>query len=61
MEFNNNNYGLMKVVVDEILTSNDPQQASIACYDIGEFARFHGAGRQLLESWNVKEKIAMKL
>ena len=35
----------------------DDKQKAIACFDIGEFARFFPTGRQFLDGFNVKEKI----
>lgn len=35
----------------------DDRSKAIACYDLGEFARFFAFGRQILEGMNLKEKI----
>jgi hypothetical protein len=50
---------LIKVLVDMVTPNNDvdDRQKAIACFDIGEFARFFAFGRQYLETLNVKEKI----
>jgi len=35
----------------------DDRTKAIACFDLGEFARFFGFGRQVLDGLNLKEKI----
>lgn len=35
----------------------DDRSKAIACYDLGEFARFFAFGRQILEGMSLKEKI----
>lgn len=47
---------MIKVVV-ELLEHEDDKVKAIACYDLGEFARFFPLGRNLLEHMGVKEKI----
>jgi V-type H+-transporting ATPase subunit H len=47
---------LIKVLV-ELLDHPDDKVKSIACYDLGEFARFFPYGRQYLETMNLKTKI----
>jgi len=53
------NLDMIKVLVDIVTPNNevDDKQKAIACFDIGEFARFFSFGRQYLETLNVKEKI----
>jgi len=49
------------VLLQRILqTSTDPTTLSIAAFDIGEFARFHPRGRQIIQQLGVKIEI-MKL
>lgn len=50
------NLDLIKVLV-EILDHPDDKVKSIACYDLGEFARFFPYGRQYLDTLNLKTKI----
>jgi len=47
---------MIKIVV-ELLSHDDDKVQAIACYDLGEFARFFPMGRQYLERLGVKEKI----
>ena len=50
------NLDLIKILV-ELLTHDDDKVKSIACFDLGEFARFFPYGRQYLETLHLKEKI----
>jgi len=50
------NLDLIKVLV-ELLDHPDFKVQAIACYDLGEFARFFPYGRQYLETMNLKTKI----
>lgn len=50
------NLDLIKILV-ELLEHNDDRTKSIACFDLGEFARFFPYGRQYLDTMNVKGKI----
>jgi V-type H+-transporting ATPase subunit H len=50
------NLDLIKVLV-ELLDHTDDRVKSIACYDLGEFARFFPYGRQYLETMSLKTKI----
>lgn len=43
--------------VVEMLDHEDDKVKSIACFDLGEFARYFSMGRQYLERLGVKEKI----
>jgi V-type H+-transporting ATPase subunit H len=44
---------LIKILV-ELLEHPDDRVKAIACYDLGEFARFFQFGRQYLETLNLK-------
>ena len=44
------------IAVVRNLSASDNQKA-IACYDLGEFARFFPYGRQFLDKFNIKEEI----
>lgn len=50
---------LIKVLVELVAPNNevDDRVKAIACFDLGEFARFFKSGRQLLESMELKTKI----
>jgi V-type H+-transporting ATPase subunit H len=39
------------------LQAEDDRVKAIACFDLGEFARFFPYGRQYLDTLNLKEKI----
>lgn len=52
------NLDLIKLLIEFIMPSDyDDREKAIACFDLGEFARFFPYGRQYLETLNVKEKI----
>jgi len=40
-----------------MLSSNDAKTIAIACFDLGEFCRFHGFGKQVIEKEGAKELI----
>jgi len=43
------------LVLRELLTSSsNPTVLAVACFDIGEFARFHPRGKQLVQQLNIK-------
>jgi V-type H+-transporting ATPase subunit H len=52
----------------EFLDSQVPKNVAIACFDLGEFCRFHTWGRKIIENFdignntkiNVKNKIMEK-
>jgi V-type H+-transporting ATPase subunit H len=50
------NLDLIKVLID-LIRADDDRTKSIACYDLGEFARFFPMGRQMLEHMGVKERV----
>jgi hypothetical protein len=39
-------YTACSVLLELIRSSNNPQVLAIACYDLGEFVRFHPRGRK---------------
>jgi len=53
------NLDLILILVDMVEPGNnvDDRSKAIACFDLGEFARFFQFGRQILERQNLKEKI----
>ncbi|KAL4470236.1 hypothetical protein ABPG74_011847 [Tetrahymena malaccensis] len=58
-KFDENDYHLIKKLCD-LLDSDIPKNVAIACYDIGEFCRFHPFGRNIIESLNKKNVIMQK-
>lgn len=42
----------------ECLDSDSDMTKAVACFDIGEFAKFYYHGKKLLETFNVKGKMA---
>lgn len=52
------NLDLIKVLVDIVTNVNiDDRVKAIACFDLGEFARFFPYGRQFLDTLNLKSEI----
>ena len=43
--FEDNDFLMIRKLSD-LLTSNDSQNVAIACYDLGEFCRFHPFGKK---------------
>jgi V-type H+-transporting ATPase subunit H len=58
--FEENNFKVLGVLLELIRSSNNPQVLAIACYDLGEFVRFHPRGRKVLSKMDGKVDI-MKL
>ncbi|CAD8120222.1 unnamed protein product [Paramecium sonneborni] len=55
-KFEENDFLLIRKL-SEILKSNNNQNVAIACYDLGEFCRFHPFGKVVLEQLNAKQEI----
>lgn len=53
-QFEENNWAVLSRLRELVRTSKDKQVLSVACYDLGEFVRFHPRGRTLLNQANVK-------
>lgn len=49
---------LIDIVVNKCLTSGNDRVMAVACFDLGEFARYYHHGREFLDRLNVKSKIA---
>ncbi|KAL4502337.1 hypothetical protein ABPG72_011924 [Tetrahymena utriculariae] len=58
-KFENQDYQMIKKLCD-LLGSNRQKNIAIACYDIGEFCRFHPFGRNVIEGLE-KKSVIMKL
>lgn len=52
------NLHLIDVVVNTCLNSPDDRVKAVACFDLGEFARYFSHGRDFLDRLGVKEKMA---
>jgi V-type H+-transporting ATPase subunit H len=52
------NLHLIDTIVNKCLTSHDDRVKAVACFDLGEFARYYHHGREFLDTLRVKEKIA---
>ena len=48
---------VIRLIVDCLDSENDLTKA-VACFDLGEFAKFHPHGKDLLNSMHVKVKMA---
>ena len=55
-KFEKNNFSMIQTLVDR-LVSDDSTTRSIACYDLGEFCRFHHFARTVLENNGGKVKL----
>lgn len=55
-KFEGQNFNLIRALVS-LLDSEDDQVLEVACYDLGEFARFHPDGRIVLQQLNGKLKL----
>ena len=43
--------------MNDCLSSNDNQIKAVACYDLGEFAKYYQNAKTLLDSKGLKEKL----
>jgi len=57
-KFEEKNFDRIKRLV-ELLDSQDELTVEVACYDLGEFARFHPEGRRVVASPNVRGKLKL--
>ncbi|CAD8194181.1 unnamed protein product [Paramecium octaurelia] len=55
-KFEENDFLLIRKLA-ELLKSNNNQNVAVACYDLGEFCRFHPFGKVVLEQLNAKQEI----
>jgi len=58
---NDNNYQLLKILIHLVETSRDPLVVSVACHDIGEYARYYPRGKRVLETLGGKQRVMEKL
>merc|ERR1711916_105955 len=54
MKLTEDNNKLLGVLNTLINTSPDPTVLAVACYDLGEFSRFHPQGKSIISSINAK-------
>ncbi|KAL8448718.1 hypothetical protein Emag_003844 [Eimeria magna] len=45
--------------IEKLLDSEDPTTQAVACYDLGEFARLHPAGKKVCQKFKVKDKVML--
>lgn len=45
--------------LEKLLDSDDPTTQAVACYDLGEFARLHPAGKKVCQKFKVKDKVML--
>jgi hypothetical protein len=48
---------LIDILVNDCLSSNENQIKAVACYDLGEFAKYYQNAKTLLDSKGLKEKL----
>ncbi|KAF8821914.1 putative vacuolar ATP synthase subunit 54kD [Cardiosporidium cionae] len=56
--FENGEFLAIKKLIS-LLRSNDTVTLSVACYDLGEFARFHPAGKKICQKLKVKDVVML--
>lgn len=54
--FEDKDFLIIKKLI-KLLESDNEKNVAIACYDLGEFCRFHPFGKNVLENCNGKELI----
>jgi len=59
LRFEDNDFKALRILY-ELLKANDKKILTIACYDVGQFTRFHPRGKQIIQQLDVKT-LLMKL
>jgi len=59
-KFEGDSFSLIKSLTS-LLSSNDELTAEVACYDLGEFARFHPDGKRILTTNGGKRELLAKM
>lgn len=59
-KFENNSFEVVKHLVT-FLDSADVTTVELACFDLGEFARFHPDGKRVLQKFNAKERLMLHM
>lgn len=57
--FEDDDFKMIKKLIT-FLDTNNKKNVAIACFDLGEFCRFHPFGKTVLESLKAKDKIVIK-
>ncbi|KAL9382114.1 hypothetical protein Peur_025149 [Populus x canadensis] len=60
MNFEENYFQILRVLVTILDTSNDPRALAVACFDLSQFIQYHPAGRIIVTDLKAKERM-MKL
>lgn len=55
--FEQDGFALIKKLVDLLGSSLDPVSLSVACFDLGEFARYHPLGKKVVNQLGAKESV----
>jgi len=58
---NEKNYELLKILIHLMETNTDPLVLSVACHDIGQYARHYARGKKVLEQLNGKQCVMTHL
>jgi V-type H+-transporting ATPase subunit H len=56
-QFEENNFKVLAVLLELLKSSTNPTVLAVACYDLGEFVRFHPRGRRVLSKLGGKEAV----
>ncbi|PFH31809.1 putative vacuolar ATP synthase subunit 54kD [Besnoitia besnoiti] len=59
MAFENDEFKAIKKLVKLLDTSEDKTTLAVACYDLGEFARLHPAGKKVCQQLKVKDRVML--
>jgi len=60
-KFDDDNFDLIKRLLAVLQTMHDPVAYEVACYDLGEFARFHPDGKRVLNHLKAKPVLMSKM
>eukprot|EP00914_Ancora_sagittata_P014519 GHVO01028378.1.p1 GENE.GHVO01028378.1~~GHVO01028378.1.p1 ORF type:complete len:181 (+),score=17.99 GHVO01028378.1:31-543(+) len=58
MHFEDNEFAAIKTLAG-LLQSDDPVTQSVACSDLGEFARLHPTGKKIIAKHRIKEMVML--
>ncbi|EPR57971.1 vacuolar ATP synthase subunit 54kD, putative [Toxoplasma gondii ME49] len=61
MAFENDEFRAIKKLVKLLDTSTDKTTLAVACYDLGEFARLHPAGKKVCQQLKVKDRVMLMI
>jgi V-type H+-transporting ATPase subunit H len=60
-KFEDNNFLLIKELIKLLATSDDELTLAVACYDLGEFARFYDDGRRIVMQLKGKQRLMAQM